>query len=79
MEFFHPHGGGEQEIRLSISYLTPPQVEEGVQRLTRFVEVLSHETYDDEKHDDETHGTAAHDDRAHDGEALSTGTESDAR
>ncbi|WP_237409332.1 PLP-dependent aminotransferase family protein [Streptomyces sp. M2CJ-2] len=44
MEFFHPHGGGEQDIRLSISYLTPGQVDEGVERLARFVEALSDET-----------------------------------
>ncbi|MFF2117297.1 PLP-dependent aminotransferase family protein [Kitasatospora sp. NPDC058184] len=44
MEFFHPHGGGERDIRLSISYLTPGQVVEGVERLVRFVETLSEET-----------------------------------
>lgn len=38
MEFFYPHGGGEQDIRLSISYLTPEEIELGVQRLARFVE-----------------------------------------
>ncbi|MFI2610966.1 PLP-dependent aminotransferase family protein [Kitasatospora sp. NPDC018619] len=46
MEFFHPFGGGEREIRLSISYLTPEQVVEGVARLARFVEVLSGEAPD---------------------------------
>ncbi|MFC6082148.1 aminotransferase class I/II-fold pyridoxal phosphate-dependent enzyme [Sphaerisporangium aureirubrum] len=38
MSYFYPHGGGEQEIRLSISYLTPHDIEEGVTRLARFVE-----------------------------------------
>ncbi|MGW1177216.1 aminotransferase-like domain-containing protein [Kitasatospora sp. NPDC002543] len=41
MEFFHPFGGGERDIRLSISSLTPGQVVEGVERLVRFVEASS--------------------------------------
>ncbi|MFD8595611.1 PLP-dependent aminotransferase family protein [Kitasatospora sp. NPDC059646] len=44
MEFFHPHGGGEQDIRLSISYLTERQIAEGVERLARFLEKLGTET-----------------------------------
>ncbi|MEO3808642.1 aminotransferase class I/II-fold pyridoxal phosphate-dependent enzyme [Sphaerisporangium sp. B11E5] len=38
MSYFYPHGGGEQEIRLSISYLTAHDIDEGVARLARFVE-----------------------------------------
>jgi (S)-3,5-dihydroxyphenylglycine transaminase len=38
MEYFYPHGGGEQDIRMSISYLTPEEIELGVERLVRFIE-----------------------------------------
>ncbi|MBR7826381.1 PLP-dependent aminotransferase family protein [Actinospica sp. MGRD01-02] len=38
MEFFYPHGGGEQDIRMSISYLTSEEIELGVERLVRFIE-----------------------------------------
>jgi (S)-3,5-dihydroxyphenylglycine transaminase len=38
MRYFHPLGGGEHGIRLSISYLTPAEIEEGTARLARFVE-----------------------------------------
>lgn len=37
MSYFYPTGGGEHGIRLSISYLTPEQIDEGVARLARFV------------------------------------------
>jgi (S)-3,5-dihydroxyphenylglycine transaminase len=45
MEYFHPHGGGERDIRLSISYLTPEEIDRGVERLVRFVEELSLEAH----------------------------------
>ncbi|WP_414496157.1 PLP-dependent aminotransferase family protein [Streptomyces sp. CRN 30] len=38
MEHFHPLGGGRNGIRLSISYLTPSEIQEGITRLTRFIE-----------------------------------------
>ncbi|MGP2442212.1 aminotransferase class I/II-fold pyridoxal phosphate-dependent enzyme [Streptomyces sp. JW3] len=38
MEHFHPMGGGENGIRLSISYLTPTEIQEGIARLTRFIQ-----------------------------------------
>lgn len=38
MSYFHPGGGGERAIRLSTSYLTPADIEEGTARLTRFIE-----------------------------------------
>jgi (S)-3,5-dihydroxyphenylglycine transaminase len=37
MSYFYPAGGGEHGIRLSISYLTPEQIDEGVARLARFI------------------------------------------
>lgn len=37
MAYFHPDGGGERQIRLSFSALTPAQIREGVARLARFV------------------------------------------
>jgi (S)-3,5-dihydroxyphenylglycine transaminase len=37
MSYFYPAGGGEHGIRLSISYLTPEQIDEGVTRLARFL------------------------------------------
>ncbi|WP_063750205.1 PLP-dependent aminotransferase family protein [Kitasatospora cheerisanensis] len=46
MEFFHPHGGGEQDIRLSISYLTPRQIVDGTERLARFVEAMGPASHD---------------------------------
>ncbi|MFF4381128.1 PLP-dependent aminotransferase family protein [Kitasatospora sp. NPDC001547] len=56
MEFFHPFGGGEQEIRLAISCLTAGQVAEGVERLARFVEALSTGTPGGGRHGDGTPG-----------------------
>ncbi|WP_084315970.1 aminotransferase class I/II-fold pyridoxal phosphate-dependent enzyme [Actinospica robiniae] len=37
MAYFYPDGGGERELRLSFSALTPEQIREGVARLARFV------------------------------------------
>jgi (S)-3,5-dihydroxyphenylglycine transaminase len=37
MSYFYPNGGGDHSIRLSISYLTGPAIEEGVARLVRFL------------------------------------------
>jgi (S)-3,5-dihydroxyphenylglycine transaminase len=38
MSYFHPDGGGEHGIRLSVSYLSDEQITEGISRLARFVE-----------------------------------------
>ncbi len=38
MSYFYPDGGGDYIIRLSISYLAQEDIEEGIARLTRFVE-----------------------------------------
>jgi (S)-3,5-dihydroxyphenylglycine transaminase len=38
MAYFHPEGGGDRGIRLSISHLTPADITEGVARLGRFIE-----------------------------------------
>ncbi|UXY31780.1 aminotransferase class I/II-fold pyridoxal phosphate-dependent enzyme [Streptomyces sp. HUAS TT20] len=38
MRNFHPHGGGHRALRLSTSYLTPEEIEEGIGRLVRFIE-----------------------------------------
>ncbi|WP_201449846.1 aminotransferase class I/II-fold pyridoxal phosphate-dependent enzyme [Nocardia caishijiensis] len=38
MTYFHPDGGGERAIRLSTSYLTPANVDEGLHRLADFIE-----------------------------------------
>jgi (S)-3,5-dihydroxyphenylglycine transaminase len=37
MRDFHLGGGGRREIRLSCSYLTPAEIDEGVRRLARFL------------------------------------------
>jgi (S)-3,5-dihydroxyphenylglycine transaminase len=37
MSYFYVDGGGERQIRLSCSYLTPAQIEEGVRRLAAFI------------------------------------------
>ncbi|WBB53713.1 PLP-dependent aminotransferase family protein [Verrucosispora sp. WMMD573] len=37
MSAFHLDGSGRNDIRLSCSYLTPPQIDEGVRRLADFV------------------------------------------
>ncbi|GAA1395592.1 PLP-dependent aminotransferase family protein [Kitasatospora putterlickiae] len=41
MEHFYPGGGGDHGIRLSISYLTPAEIDEGTVRLARFIEAES--------------------------------------
>jgi (S)-3,5-dihydroxyphenylglycine transaminase len=38
MSYFHPEGGGDHTIRLSTSYLTSSDVEEGLRRLAEFIE-----------------------------------------
>lgn len=38
MSYFYPDGGGEREIRLSVSYLTDHEIKEGIARLATFVE-----------------------------------------
>lgn len=37
MSYFHPQGGGQHSLRLSISYLTPAEIDEGTARLARFI------------------------------------------
>ncbi|MEU9860039.1 aminotransferase class I/II-fold pyridoxal phosphate-dependent enzyme [Streptomyces sp. NPDC047971] len=37
MSYFYPQGGGEDSLRLSVSYLTHDQIRDGVARLARFV------------------------------------------
>lgn len=37
MRYFHPGGGGHRTIRLSVSYLSPVEIEEGIARLAAFV------------------------------------------
>jgi (S)-3,5-dihydroxyphenylglycine transaminase len=44
MENFHPMGGGRNGIRLSISYLTSAEIQEGIARLARFIEAESSES-----------------------------------
>jgi (S)-3,5-dihydroxyphenylglycine transaminase len=41
MRYFYPGSGGERAIRLSISYLTPDEIIEGIDRLARFIEAES--------------------------------------
>jgi len=38
MSYFYPHGGGDDSIRLSVSYLTQADITEGITRLARFIE-----------------------------------------
>ncbi|WP_343240505.1 aminotransferase class I/II-fold pyridoxal phosphate-dependent enzyme [Streptomyces sp. SID14515] len=38
MAYFYPHGGGDHAIRLSFSYLSHSEIEEGIARLARFIE-----------------------------------------
>lgn len=38
MSYFHPDGGGRNQLRLSLSYLTPEQVAEGARRLAALLE-----------------------------------------
>ncbi|WP_433325311.1 aminotransferase class I/II-fold pyridoxal phosphate-dependent enzyme [Spirillospora sp. CA-294931] len=44
MSYFHPHGGGDRTIRLSTSYVTRAQVDEGLARLAAFVRAESQPT-----------------------------------
>ena len=37
MSYFYPEGGGERQIRLSFSALTPDRIREGVARLAAFI------------------------------------------
>ncbi|MGW7509521.1 aminotransferase class I/II-fold pyridoxal phosphate-dependent enzyme [Streptomyces massasporeus] len=41
MSYFHPQGGGEHMLRLSVSYLTHEQITEGIGRLARFIRAES--------------------------------------
>jgi (S)-3,5-dihydroxyphenylglycine transaminase len=38
MRYFYPSGGGDRALRLSTSYLTPAEIDEGIARLARFIE-----------------------------------------
>src|ERR1035441_2026749 len=38
MSYFYPEGGGDCNIRLSISYLTEAEISEGIARLARFIQ-----------------------------------------
>jgi (S)-3,5-dihydroxyphenylglycine transaminase len=38
MSYFHPHGGGDRSIRLSVSYLSQEEIVEGTARLAAFIE-----------------------------------------
>ncbi|MFG2169105.1 aminotransferase-like domain-containing protein [Micromonospora chersina] len=38
MRYFYPSGGGHRTMRLSISYLTPIEIDEGIDRLATFIE-----------------------------------------
>ncbi|MEU8199119.1 aminotransferase class I/II-fold pyridoxal phosphate-dependent enzyme [Microbispora amethystogenes] len=42
MSYFYPQGGGEHTIRLSTSYLTHEEIEEGVARLAEFIAAERH-------------------------------------
>ncbi len=41
MSYFYPGGGGTDELRLSISYVTSSEITEGTARLARFIEAAS--------------------------------------
>ncbi|MFC7479056.1 PLP-dependent aminotransferase family protein [Luedemannella flava] len=43
MSYFYPSGGGRRGLRLSVSYLTPTEIEDGVARLTSFIEAQTHD------------------------------------
>jgi (S)-3,5-dihydroxyphenylglycine transaminase len=38
MRYFYPNGGGDRTMRLSTSYLTPAEIDEGIARLAAFIE-----------------------------------------
>ncbi|MEU9189660.1 PLP-dependent aminotransferase family protein [Streptomyces sp. NPDC048484] len=44
MSYFYPQGGGHHSLRLSVSYLTPAEISEGVARLTQFLKAESART-----------------------------------
>lgn len=46
MSYFYPGGGGEHGIRLSTSYLTAAEIDEGTARLARFIEAETQGTDD---------------------------------
>jgi (S)-3,5-dihydroxyphenylglycine transaminase len=37
MRYFHPDDGGRNAIRLSVSYLSPEEIDEGITRLVAFL------------------------------------------
>jgi (S)-3,5-dihydroxyphenylglycine transaminase len=41
MSYFYPHGGGDHDIRLSVSYLKHEVIAEGITRLARFIKAES--------------------------------------
>ena len=38
MRYFYPNGGGDRSMRLSTSYLTPIEIDEGITRLAAFID-----------------------------------------
>jgi (S)-3,5-dihydroxyphenylglycine transaminase len=44
MSYFYPHGGGNNSLRLSISYLSEDDIVHGVARLARFIEAATQAT-----------------------------------
>ena len=38
MRYFHPDDGGRRALRLSVSYLSPEEIDEGITRLVAFIE-----------------------------------------
>ncbi|MFI6625024.1 aminotransferase class I/II-fold pyridoxal phosphate-dependent enzyme [Streptomyces sp. NPDC050528] len=41
MSYFYPQGGGERTLRLSVSYLTHADIDEGTARLAQFIKVAA--------------------------------------
>ncbi|GLY02195.1 PLP-dependent aminotransferase family protein [Actinoplanes sp. NBRC 101535] len=41
MRYFHPDDGGRRAIRLSVSYLSPAEIDDGITRLVAFIEAES--------------------------------------
>ncbi|MFI6985655.1 PLP-dependent aminotransferase family protein [Embleya sp. NPDC050154] len=50
MSYFHPQGGGEHRLRLSVSYLTEAEITEGIARLARFIRAESRSAPDAHAH-----------------------------
>jgi (S)-3,5-dihydroxyphenylglycine transaminase len=46
MSYFYPNGGGYRSIRLSISYLTQQDIEEGISRLAQFIRAETYQSRD---------------------------------